>query len=96
MVIGYRPKFGVERGDPVGMDYAVPAYGYTGSFGTLLPGLLCPAMDDMTYYERLEALGDDSYDYDDGVDSRPGSFDYDDPRDYEEWCDCNDLDVAEG
>ena len=25
-----------------------------------------------------------------------GSFDYDDPRDYEEWCNWNDVDVEEG
>ena len=30
------------------------------------------------------------------VDSQPGSFDYDDPSDYEEWCDWNDVDVEEG
>ena len=27
---------------------------------------------------------------------QPGSFDYDDPRDYEEWCDWNDADIEEG
>ena len=68
----------------------------TGSFGTLLSGPLCPVTDDMTYWEKLEALGGDSYDYDEGVDSQPGSFDYDDPRDYEEWCDWNDVDVEDG
>ena len=50
----------------------------------------------MTYWEKLEALGGDSYDYDEGVDSQSVSFDYDDPRDYEEWCDWNDVDVEEG
>ena len=34
----------------------MPADGYTSSFGTLLPGPMCPVTDDMTYYERLEAL----------------------------------------
>ena len=38
------------RCDPVSL-------GYTGSFGTLLSGPMCPVMDDMTYWERLEALG---------------------------------------
>ena len=55
--------------DLVGMDYAVPADRYTGSFGTLLPGPLCPVTDDMTYYEKLENLGSGSYDYDYEVDS---------------------------
>ena len=44
----------------------------------------------------MVALGGDSYDYEDGVDSQPGSFDYDDPRDYEEWCAWNDVDIEEG
>ena len=26
------------------------------------------------------------------ADDQPGSFDYDDPRDYEEWCAWNDVD----
>ena len=82
--------------DPFGMDYAVPADGYTSSFETLLSGSLCPVTDDMTYYEKIEALGGASYNYDDPVDNLPGYCDYDDPRDYEEWCDWNDPDVAEG
>ena len=75
--------------DPVGMGCTVPADGCAGSFGILLSGLLCPVTDDMTNWEKLEALGGDTYDYDEGL-SQPGSFDYDDPRDYEEWCDWND------
>ena len=35
--------------DPVGMDYAVPADGYTCSFETLLSEPLCAITDDMTY-----------------------------------------------
>ena len=50
----------------------------------------------MTYWEKHEALGGDTYDYDEGVDSQPGSFDHDDPRDYEKWCAWNDVDVEEG
>ena len=46
----------------------------------------CPAMEGMNYWERLEVLGNDSYDYEDEVGGQPDSFDYDDPRDYEEWC----------
>ena len=42
------------------------------------------------------ALGGDSYNYNKGVDSSPGSFDYDDPRNYEEWCDWKDVDMEEG
>ena len=75
---------------------AVPADGCTDSFGTLLSGPLCPVMDDMTYWEKLEALGGDTYDYDAGVDSQPGPFDYDDLRNYEEWCDWNDVNVEKG
>ena len=82
--------------DPVGIDYAVPADGYTGSFETLLFGPLCPVRDDVTYYEKIEALGGASYDYFGAVDNETDYFDYDDPRDYEEWCDWNDPDVAEG
>ena len=64
--------------------------------GCLVIWMLCPVADDMTYWERLEALGGNTYDYDAGVDSQPGPFDYDDLRDYEEWCDWNDVDVEEG
>ena len=63
---------------------------------TLLYDLGCPVMDDMSYWERLEALGDDSYGYDDSVGGQPDYFDCDDPRDYEEWCDWNDAEAAEG
>ena len=66
------------------------------SFETLLFGPMFPVTDDMTFCERPEALGGDSYDYEEGVDSQPGSFDYDDPRDYEEWCAWNDVDIEEG
>ena len=50
----------------------------------------------MTYWEKLEAVSGDSYDYNEGVGSQPGSFDYDDPRNYEEWCDWNDVHIEEG
>ena len=42
--------------DPVGMDYAVPADGYTCSFETLLSEPLCAITDDMTYQEKIEAI----------------------------------------
>ena len=45
-----------------------------------------PVTDYMTGWEKLEAMSDDSYDSYQGVDGQPGYFDYDDPRDYEEWC----------
>ena len=76
--------------DPVGMDYAVPADNYTCSFETLLSEPLCAVMDDMTCQERIEALSGTVYDYDDVIDNQPGSFDYDDQCDYEEWCGWND------
>ena len=50
----------------------------------------------MSYHEKIEDLGGASYDYDDAVDNQTGYFDYDDPRNYEEWCDWNDPDVVEG
>ena len=68
------------RCDPADTGYMVPSDGSARSFGTLLSGPMCPVADDMTYWERLEALEGDSYDYVDGVDSQPSSFDYDDPR----------------
>ena len=48
-------------------------------------------MDYMTCWEKLEAMSDASYDS-----YEPGYFDYDDPSDYEEWCDWNDVDEDEG
>ena len=57
--------------DPVGMGCTVPADGCTGSFGTLLSGSLCTVTDDMTYWEKLEALGGDTYDYDEGLTVNP-------------------------
>ena len=52
--------------NPVGRGCTVPADGSTGSFGTLFSGPLCPVMDDVTHWEKLEALGGDSYDYYEG------------------------------
>ena len=82
--------------DPVSMDYAVPADGHTCSFEMLLSEPLCAITDDMTYQEKIETLIGTIYDYDDVIDNQPGYFDYDDPRDYEEWCDWNDPDIVEG
>ena len=70
----------------------MPSDGSASSFGTLLFDPMCQVTDNMTYWERLKALGGDSYDYEEGADSQPGSFDYD----YEEWCDWNDDDIEEG
>ena len=81
--------------DPVGMDYAVLAESYTCSFETLLSEPLCTITDDMTYQEKIEALSGTVYDYDEVIDNQPGYFDYDDPRDYEEWCDWDDSDEGE-
>ena len=79
------------RCDPADTNCTVSADGSAGSLETLLFDPRCPAMEDMNYWERLEVLGNDSYDYEDEVGSQPGSFAYDDPRDYEEWCDWNDT-----
>ena len=84
------------RCDPADTGCTVPSDGSAGSFGTLLSGPMYPVTDDITYWERLEALGGDTYDYVEGIDSQPGSFDYDDPRDYGEWCAWNDVDIEEG
>ena len=55
-------------------------------FGSLLSEPLCVITNDVTYQEKIEALSGTIYDYDDVNDTEPGYFDYDDPRDYEEWC----------
>ena len=64
-------------------------------FGTLSSEPLCDITDDMTYQEKIEALGGTIYDYDDVSDNRLGYFDYDDPCDYEEW-DGSDVPVDDG
>ena len=51
---------------------------------TLLCDPGCPVTEDMSYWERFEVLGDDSYVYEDDLSGQAGYFDYDDPRDYEE------------
>ena len=61
-----------------------------------MPSPECPITDDMTYWERRELLGDDSYGYEDGVRSSPTDFYYDDLRDYKEWCERDDAEAAEG
>ena len=48
---------------------------------------MCPVINEMTDWERREALAGDSYGYNGDFDSRPRSYDYGDPRDYREWCD---------
>ena len=50
----------------------------------------------MTDWERREALGGNSCGYYGDFDSRPGSSDYDDPRDYREWCDWSDVEEDDG
>ena len=50
----------------------------------------------MTYQEKIKALSGTINNYDEVIDDTPGYFDYDDPRDYEEWCDWNDIDLEEG
>ena len=66
---------------PVSRGCAVPADGCTGSF--LLSERFCPVADDMTYWEKLEALGGDSYNYNERVDSQPGVIGSDVP-----WLEC--------
>ena len=68
------------------VDQAVPERCDEYPFRTLLSEPLCVIMDDMTYQEKIGSLSGTIYDYDDVNDNTPGYFDYDDPRDYEEWC----------
>ena len=82
----------LQRGDWNDTDSSVPV----GAPESLLCDPGCPVTDDMSYWERLEVLGDDSYGYADDLNGHAGYFDYDDPRDYEEWCDWNYADAAEG
>ena len=67
------------------MARTVPEGGDDYPVETLSSEPLCVKTDDMTYQEKSEALSGIIYDYDDVSDNRPGYFDYDDPRDYEEW-----------
>ena len=67
-----------------------------GASALLLCDSECPVTEVMTYWERQDILGDANFDYADGGCDHPGDFDYDDPRDYEEWCDWNDTEKVEG
>ena len=84
---------------PMQMSGLVPVAGCSGSLSACSPDLSCPAADYVTCWEKLEAMSDDSYDSEDiyyssgEVGGQPECFDYDDPRDYEEWCAWNDVDV---
>ena len=60
-------------------------------FGNFLSGQMCPVINERTDWGGREALGGDSYGYYGDFDSRPRSSDYDDPRDYREWCDWSDV-----
>ena len=69
----------------------------SGSLSTCSSDQLCPAVQYMTCWEKLEAMSDDSYDSYEGADGQPGYFYYyDDPQDYEEWCHWNDVEEDEG
>ena len=52
--------------------------------------------DDMTYWERLELLGDDSESSEDCGCGPPGDFDFYDPRDYEAGWERNKADEVIG
>ena len=81
---------------PVDVNYTMPADDHKELFGDFLAGQMCPVINDMTDWERCEALGGDIYGYYGDFDSRSGSSDYDDPRDYREWCDWSDVEDDEG
>ena len=78
------------------MEVSCVAAECSGSLSTCLFDQLCPVVKYMTCWEKIEAMSDDSYDSYEGADGQPGDFDYDDPRDYEEWCAWNDVDEDEG
>ena len=44
----------------------------------------------------MKPWGGGNYGYYEEVDSQTCSSDYDDPRDYQEWCDWNDVDDDDG
>ena len=72
------------------------AVGCAGSLVTCSSENLRPVTDYMSCWEKLEAMSDASYESYGGVDGQPAYFDYDDPRDYEEWCAWNDIEENEG
>ena len=73
-----------------------PAAECSGSLATCSSEESCPVVNYMTCWEKLEAMSDDSYDSYEGADGPLGYFDYDDPRDCEEWCAWNDVDEDKG
>ena len=81
---------------PVNVNYTMPTDDSKELFGNVLSGQMCPVISERTNWEGREALWGDSYGYHGDFDSRPGSCDYDDPRDYQEWCDWSDVEDDDG
>ena len=86
MVIDHDSSWKYVGCDPDCVDQTAPEGGDGYPFWTLLSEPPCVIMDDMTYYEKIEALSGTIYDYDDVIDNTTAYFNYDGPRDYEEWC----------
>ena len=68
----------------------------TGGWSGTLHDQVCPVVPEIYDLKRCEALGSDGYDYYEGFDSRSGSSDYDNPRDYQAWDDWSDIEDTEG
>ena len=68
--------------DQIDVNYAMPADDHKELFENILAGEMCPVINEMNDWERRDALGGDSFGYYGDFDSRSGSSDYDDPRDY--------------
>ena len=82
--------------DPIVVNYTMPADDHKELFGNILPGQMCPVINETTDWERRVSLGGDRYVYYGDIDSRSGSSKYDDPRDYHEWCDWSDMEDDKG
>ena len=82
--------------NPVDVNYTMPTDDPKQLLGNFLSSQICPVIHEMTDWDRHEALGGDSYGYYGDFDSPPGFSDYDDPRDYREWCDWSDVEEDDG
>ena len=82
--------------DPLDVRYAMLTDDHRKVLENFSSDQVCPVVPDIHDWERHKALGGDRYNYYGDFDSRSGSSDYDDPRDYREWYDWSDIEVDEG
>ena len=85
---------GSTTGDPLTVGTVGLGHDHWGMFGNASYDQVCPVVPEIYDLKRCEALGSDGYDYYEGFDSRSRSYDYDDPRDYQEWDE--DIEDTEG